>query len=189
MNIARNLTVSLSLAIALVTMGCVGVAVSDSTIPQSEGSGEAAANGTTSHRNLTVAVVDANATWTPGTIEVTVQINGSLSQDGEPVAYESVGGVVNVTARHCWTCSTAPPDATKEVKRVYQERTSEEGRFSTWLGPFEYDASYLPVAPPAVWPHCSKTEIWAWGIVGWTSSEAPRDTDHVWKDLCTQTYP
>lgn len=176
-----------TVAVALVSTGCVGVVGSDSAASQTEASGEAAADGTASHRNLTVAVVDANATWTPGTVEVTVEINGSVTRDGDPVGYASVGGVVNVSAPECWSCGGgAPPGSTKVVKRVYQEHTSSEGRFSTSLGPFEFNTGYVP---PVVSPQCAWTEIWAWGIVGWTSSDAPRDTDHVWKDLCTQTYP
>lgn len=184
---ALSVTLTLSVTALLVTTGCFGVLVPDTPPSVTNGEGDTLAGRSSSGRNLTVEIVEAEATWSPGKVEVTARVNGTLLDDGEPLEGRIVGGVVNVTASECFgACQHGPLDKAKSVLVAYEDRTGDEGEFSAWVGPVSFNASR---APPVLKPYCDDVNLWTWGIDGWTADANARDTDEVWWEICTQSYP
>lgn len=174
---------TISLALTLVSAGCIGTAASDLE-PADSGSGSSA-NDEAPSMNLTVDVIDWDATWLPTwKVEVTATLLVDLDGDAEAVGHRTIGGVANFSINGDWGGCGEQLIVT-ERKVVYERTTGPNGSIIFDVGPVEFDACQAPILYPA----CENTGIWAWGIAGWMDEPAVRDTDLDGGDICTQSYP
>lgn len=173
----------LAVASALVLAGCVGTFASEAPA-SGDGSGDGS-GGEPSPGNLTLEVVDLEAEWTPpASIEVTATVNGSLTEDGEPVGEETVRGVGTLFA-HPWGESGATQPV--EVRQgTFDVLTDSAGDFSTSGGsPFHFS----PYPPPVAQPHCTTAWFEVWGVAG-RNDTVPYVEDRTEShEICTQSYP
>lgn len=191
---------------ALLLAGCTSIVASPSS-EEATGSGgnatdaEASGNGTATQTsmNLTVEVVGANATWRVApmdylpwnvtVVEVFVDINGTVTEDGDPVDGESVAGETAMRAGVPWGgclggCTTGErPHHTRRAS--YEATTGADGNFSASAGPVYFPAQ---IVPPLLYPDCEATEIEASGSLADGNETAPSDQDLVEMGVCTQRY-
>lgn len=178
--LATLVVVSLALA------GCVGWVANTRTAPSDA---DTNGSGTGPAENLTLEIVDWDARWSPGEVTVTVHVNGTVTDGGDPVAHRRVVGTVNVTTFPPWFCrsGSACPETPVDQWGVYDTETLGDGTFSAEADA-QFNATYVP---PIGDPYCRSIGIWAWGKAGsWQNQSVPDDTDLVDRaTACTQSYP
>lgn len=177
--------VSVVMVVALAMAGCVGAGASDDVRQESSPSGEQAE--VDPGWNHTVEIVGWDTRWRPGEVTITVHVNGTVTDGGDPVAYPRVVGTVNVTSNYPWWCFGTCPQRSVDQWGVYDVSGSSDGTFSAEVEA-QFDARY---DPPVVEPYCRGGSIWAWGKAGsWQNQSVPDDTDRVRPaGFCTQSYP
>lgn len=188
-------TATIVLVVSVVLSGCVGLTASQSpATPQTSETTEE----TTSPLNLSLEVVSVEARWVPvrtdiydpyppaaGVIQVTVEIDGTLSNGTDPVGGKPVLGVANVSSTGCWWGGGCTPEV-QHHHYEFANRTWVDGNVSFRI---VHDGAHL-FGPPVAEPYCENLAVWALGVSGyWLDAPAATDTAQGGGWTCTQSYP
>lgn len=177
----------LAVASALVLTGCVGTFASEA--PTSGSTSGNGSDGQQATENLTIEVGDLEARWTtPANIEVTATVNGTVTEDGEPVAEETVRGVGTLFVYPWGPClgGGACPQSIEARQDNFDVLTWSDGNFSTLGGsPFYFS----PFPPPVARPHCTYAQFQVWGVAGRNDTVPYAEDKTEWKEICTQSHP